>query len=326
MPRRPESKVSSVSEATIRSALAQLKPPTEGMLLDRQTAGVLRKLDTALKRGRGITPEVRKLVDGLGSGASPIMYTRGGTSSRFVSIRDRLSLTELLSHLYLPTDDPTPWVPPQRRYFDNQIAWGAAGSASAYKNNGKLTTIQSVDLNSNDESTWAGVFIYFRTDLANYGQVSQITFQPDIDWTFRDWMDSNPVWTDRVAHLNGWVRFIAYVWLTGYEFNVATNKFETLTPPSGASYQVHSNTWWVSSLGSSAGSGSLRNGAATFKFIASPARLYALGAWIQLRASHTVKNAQGGPIPQPGPEDFTEYALFKAVVPEMWLDHQVFAW
>ena len=197
------------------------------------------------------------------------MHTMGGKSS-FVSIRDRVSVEELLSGLYLPTDDPAFYVPPQRRYFDNQIAAGALGSASAYKNNGNLTAIQSVDLHASDESTYAGVFISFKTDLANYGQVSLVTFQPDLDWTYRDFLDSNPVWTDRVAHLDGWLKFTAYVWLTGYELNVATNKFEPLSPPSGISYKVNQSTWWVSELGGGAASGNLRNGAATFKFIVSP--------------------------------------------------------
>jgi hypothetical protein len=181
-----------------------------------------------------------------------------------------------------------------------------------------------VNLRSNDESTYAGVFIYFRTDLANYGNRSRITFKPNIDWTFRDSMDSNPVWTDRVG-LEGWVWFIGNVWLVAYEFNTVINKFEALSPPSAISYKVHSSTWLVNSLGNSGMSGNLRNGAATFTFIALPARLYALGVWVQLRAWHTVKNAQGGLIPEPGPGDFTEYALFKADVPEMWVDHQVLA-
>jgi hypothetical protein len=188
-----------------------------------------------------------------------------------------------------------------------------------------LTTIQSVNLAANQESTWAGVYVKFETTLAEYGQVSRITFQPNIDWKFRDSMHSNPVWLDNVAHLDGTVRFSARVWLAAYEFNPATNKFEPVLPPSVAVFEVYHSTWYVTSLGSSAMSGSLRNGAATFKFIASPGRTYALGALLELKVSHNLHNARGGPIPQPQPNDFVQYALFKAEVPEMWVSHEVLA-
>jgi hypothetical protein len=212
------------------------------------------------------------LLDAYTSSSVPVMYTRGGTSASSIFTKDRTSIFELLSGLYLPTDDPTFYVPADRRYFDNEIVTGAVGSASAYRNNGKLTTIQMVDLNANQESTWAGVYIKFKTDLAHYGQVSRITFEPNIDWTFRDFMDSNPVWLDRVAHLDGTVHFTARIWLAGYEFNIATNKFDPILLPSATKFQVWQSTWYVTSLGETAMSGSLRNGAASFKFIASPAR------------------------------------------------------
>lgn len=314
-----------ISETTLRKGLARLKPPTDTMLLDENMVKVSQKLDTLIKRRGFDSRAVRPLLDELTRDTPPVMHTLGGRFASPFAFRDRTSIFELLSGLYLPTDDPSYLVPPARRYFDNEITTSPMGSASAYKNNGKLTTIQSVDLNANQESTWAGVYIMFKTDLANYGQVSRITFQPDIDWTFRDFMDSNPVWLDRDAHLDGMVKFTARIWLAGYEFNVATNRFESVLPPSAAVFQVWQSTWYVSSLGSGAMSNSLRDGAATYKFIASPARTYALGVLLELNVSTTLRNAQGGPIPQPGPGDFTQYALFKATVPDMWLSYEVLA-
>lgn len=325
MPRlkRPEDRP--IPVALLRRALTQLKPPTDTMLLDADMVKASRKLDAVLKRGEYNSRAVQRLLDELASSSPPVMRTLGGSFTSPMFVKDRISIFELLSSLYLPTDDPTYLVPPERRYFDNEIQTGAVGSASAYKNNGKLTTIQSVNLAANQESTWAGVYIKFQTNLAKYGQVSRMTFEPNIDWSFRDFMDSNAVWLDRVAHLDGTVRFSARVWLAAYEFNIATNKFEPVLPPSAAMFEVWHSTWYVASLGSSAMSGSLRNGKATFKFIASPARTYALGVLLELKVTHDLRNAAGGPIPKPQSGDFIQYALFKADVPEMWLSHQVLA-
>ena len=314
-----------ISDATLRRALAQLRPPSDVMVLDAQTARVSRRLDAALKRDKNTRRATRGVLAELASSAPPVMHTLGGKFSSWISLKDTALILQILNGLYLPTDDPTFWVPASRRYFDNQISTGAVGSASAYKTTGRLTTIQSVDLNAGDESTWAGVYIMFSTDLANYGQVSRVTFEPEIDWSVRDFMDSNAVWLDRVAHLDGTIHFNARVWLTAYEFNIATGKFDPIAPPAAKIFPVWQSTWYVASLGASAMSGSLRNGAATFQFIVSPARTYALGALIQLRAWHNLRNAQGGPIPPPQSGDFTAYALFKADVPEMWLQHQVLA-
>jgi len=326
MPRLKRHADRQISDALIRRALTRLEPPTDTMLLDADTVKVSRKLDAFLKRRGYDSRAVQKLLDEFASSSPPVMHTLGGGKFDFpYFVKDRISLFELLYGLYLPTDTPSYLVPFERRYFDNQIRTGTVGSASAYKNNGKLTTIQMVNLEANQESTWAGVYIKFKTNLVDYGQVSRITFEPDIDWSFRDWMDSNAVWLDSVAHLDGTVRFSARVWLAAYEFNIATNKFDPVLPPSAAMFEVYHSTWYVTSLGSSAMSGSLRNGAATFKFIASPARTYALGALLELKVSHNLHNARGGPIPKPQSGDFVQYALFKADVPEMWVSHEVLA-
>ena len=180
-----------------------------------------------------------------------------------------------------------------------------------------------VNLEANQESTWAGVYIKFKTNLVEYGQVSRITFEPNFDWTYRDWQDSNAVWLDRVAHLDGTVRVSARIWLAAYEFNIATNKFDPVLPPSAAIFEVNPSSWYVTQLGSTASSGSLRNGAARFKFIASPSRTYALGALLELKVSHNLQNTTGAAIPVPPPGAFVQYALFKADVPEMWVSHEV---
>lgn len=296
------------------------------MLLDADTVKVSRKLDAVLKRHGSDSRAVQQLLNEFASSSAPVMHTLGGGKFGFsIFAREPISLFKILEGLYLPTDTDNWLVPAERRYFDNQIRTGTVGSASAYKNNGKLTTIQMVNLAANQESTWAGVYIKFYTDPAEYGQVSRITFEPNIDWTYRDWQDSNRVWLDSVAHLDGTVWFSARVWLAAYELNIATQKFDPVLPPSAAMFQVWQSTWYVTSLGSSAMSGSLRNGAATFKFIASPARTYALGALLELKVSHNLHNARGGAIPKPQPGDFVQYALFKADVPEMWVSHEVLA-
>src|SRR5690349_11471029 len=108
MPPRPLPNINSISEDRIRKALAQIKPPTDDIVLEKELSRALSKLDATLKRGGGISPEARDLVDKIGAAAPPVMHTMGG-KSRFVSIRDRVSVEELLSGLYLPTDDPSFW-------------------------------------------------------------------------------------------------------------------------------------------------------------------------------------------------------------------------
>src|SRR5713226_9977407 len=261
--------------------MARQRRSARRRISDAQTARVSRRLDAALKRDKNTRRATRGVLAELASSAPPVMHTLGGKFSSWISLKDTASIVQVLNGQYLPTDDLSFWVPASRRYFDNEISTGAVGSASAYKTTGRLTTIQSVDLNASDESTWAGVYIMFSTDLANYGQVSRVTFEPEIDWNFHDYLDSNPMWLDRVAHLDGTIHFDARVWLTAYEFNIVTNMFDPISPPAAKIFPVWQSTWYVASLGASAMSGSLRNGAATFQFIVSPARTYALGALIQ---------------------------------------------
>lgn len=117
----------------------------------------------------------------------------------------------------------------------------------------------------------------------------------------------------------------ARVWLAAWEFNIATNKFDPVLPPSAAMFEVNQSSWYVTQLGSTANSGSLHNGAARFKFIASPSHTYALGALLELNASHNLKNTIGAAIPAPPAGAFVQYALFKADVPEMWVSYEVLA-
>jgi hypothetical protein len=322
----PRLKRRQISDAVVRRALTRLEPPTDTMLLDAETIKVSRKLDALLKRRGYDSRAIQHLLDEFASSSPPAMHTLGGGGFGFPLFdRKPVALFKILEGLYLPTDTDSWLVPSERRYFDNQTRTGTAGSASAYKNNGKLTTIQSVNLTAKQESAWAGVYIKFYTDPADYGQVSRITFEPNIDWTYREWQDSNAVWLDSVAHLDGTVRVSARVWLAAYEFNIATNKFDPVLPPSAAMFEVYSSSWYVTQLGSAAGSGSLHNGAARFKFIASPSRTYALGALLELKVSHNLQNTTNAPIPVPPPGAFVQYALFKADVPEMWVSYEVLA-
>ena len=57
MPPRSLPDINSVSEDRIRKALAKIKPPTDDILLEKELVRALGKLDAALKRGGGITPE-----------------------------------------------------------------------------------------------------------------------------------------------------------------------------------------------------------------------------------------------------------------------------
>lgn len=216
----PRLKRRQISDAIVRRALARLEPPNDTMLLDAETIKVSRKLDALLKRRGYDSRAIQHLLDEFASSLPPVMHTLGGGGFGF-SLFDRrpVSLFKILEGLYLPTDTDSWLVPSERRYFDNQTRTGTAGSASAYKNNGKLTTIQSVNLTASQESAWAGVYIKFYTDPAEYGQVNRITFEPNIDWTYRDWQDSNAVWLVRASG-----------WQPGNSISLLTNSIQYCRP------------------------------------------------------------------------------------------------
>jgi hypothetical protein len=59
------------------AALDQLRPPTDEMLFEPETAKASRELDQMLKHGSGEIEKTQAALHALNTGP-PVMYTRGG--------------------------------------------------------------------------------------------------------------------------------------------------------------------------------------------------------------------------------------------------------
>lgn len=314
------------TDASLHSALECLAPPAQEMLFDEELRRVVPAVDGLLAKGQSGSEALKAQLEAFGTSTPPLTPLRGGTITSAFAERSISSIISLLQGLYLPVDTPDFLVPPQRRYRHAQT-WpaleGSSGNATAYIESGKLTTIQSATISASPLSSWAGVYIGFRTDLATHGQVSRITFQPEIDWVARHSVDTNFVWRSRV---DGSFTFTNRIWLVAYEYNVATRRYEALTGTSARAIEAARSFWYLTSSGMSAYSGSLRDDASTFQFIASPGRDYLLGVLLENQCSHDLRSADAGqPIRPPNPNEFVVYSLFKAEVPAMWVSHQVLA-
>jgi hypothetical protein len=205
----------------------------------------------------------------------------------------------------------------------DQIWTGPVGSAAAYKNNGKLTSIQSTDTAVSSESTWSGVYASFRPDQARFGILSRITIEPEVSWTGRDLLDVNHTWN---ANIDGYIRFDYRIWTVAYELNVATGQYEPLlSNRSALATTVAQSTWHIVGGGQMGHSGALRNGAGALAFVVERSRTYLFGVVAEMRVSHSLRRTDGQPIPQPPGTDLTAYGLLKADVPAIYMSHVVLA-
>lgn len=320
-----ESNPASLTDTPLQSALECLAPPAEDLLLDENLRHVAPKIDVLLAEGLAGSETLQAHIAVLGKATTPLTPLRGGTAVSSIADRSLSSIVSLLQGLYLPVDTPGVLVPPHRRYWHAQT-WpaveGSSGSAAAYIESGKLITIQSATLSASQTSTWAGLYIRYRTDLATHGQVSRISYQPEIDWIARHHFDIDFVWRSRV---DGNIAFANRIWLVAYEYNAASRRYEALTGTSARVVEVVNSVRYITSSGMWAYSGSLHDDAG-FQFIASPARDYLLGVVLENRCWHNLRSADAGqPIRPPNPNEFVVYSLFKAEVPAMWVSHQVLA-
>jgi hypothetical protein len=319
MPRARKSAVESTPDGG--AALERLTPPTQAMLLEADVAKATRKLDRMFKRGAADEYAVTGVLDSLADGA-PVMYTRGGGIGA-TGVLETGSFLEALKGIYVPTEAEPTWLPASQRYMHEQIWTGSVGSASAYKRNGKLTSIQSVNTTVTSESAWAGVYAQFRADPARYGTLSRVTVDPEIYWTGRDIVDVDHRWN---ANIDGTMWFEYRIWTVVYQFNIANGHWEPLlSNRSALATTVASASWHVVGGGEYGHSGSIRNGEASLAFVVEPTRTYLFGVLTEMRVSHSLRRTDGQSIPQPSLKELNAYGLFKADVPAMYLSHVVLA-
>ena len=173
----------------------------------------------------------------------------------------------------------------------DQIWTGPLGSASANRNNGKLTCIPERQyFRRIEESAWAGVYAQFRADPARYGKISRVTVDPEIHSTGRDVVDVDHRWN---AQIDGTMWFDYRLWTVVYRLDVVSGQWEPLLSNRSAvtttGRRRRAGTWWAAARPATAGRS--RNGEASLAFIAEPTRTYLFGvltemAGCRLLASH----------------------------------------
>ncbi len=291
--------------------------------MDKEMLKISRDLDRALSRAGKNHREVRSNLDTLTAAVHPLsvrgVFVKFGP---FATITQPIiSLTEILNGLYLPVDAPDVMVPPARRYTTPQTWTGSVnGGASANERSGNLVSLQSINLTAGTESAWAGFDIVLPTTVAKNGRLCRVTLDAELDWQARHLLDVNFVWN---ARLDGTMFFRSNIWLDAWEVNPTTGALTRVAAPSSAKLEVLYSSWYINSGGMYANSGSLRNGAASFQFLATPPRTYLLRVLTESRASHNLRNVDGGSIPTPKSGDFVAYNLTKASVPQMWVTYEV---
>lgn len=304
------------------AGLEGLAPPAQSMLLDTEIAQATTELDRLFKGDVRDERAVLGVVDRLSEG-SPTMYTRGGGGLGARRAFEPVSYLDALLGIYVPVDGEPTWLPTSQRYMHDQIWTGPLGSASANRNNGKLTCVQSVDTTVASESAWAGVYAQFRADPARYGKISRVTVDPEIHWTGRDMLDVDHRWN---AQIDGTMWFDYRLWTVVYRLDVVSGQWEPLlSNRSAVTTTVASASWHVVGGGEYGHSGSIRNGEASLAFIAEPTTTYLFGVLAELRVSHSLRRTDNRPIPQPRLDELNAYGLFKAEVSAMYLSHVVLA-
>ncbi len=298
------------STAALRDAIKQLGPPSRPLPARQQS-----NLQQLIARGAR-NAEIDAVLKRAGWRDPMPTHTMGGHPAFNVS---RISLlTHLLDTLYLPVDDLAWYVPRSHRYISGQV-WG---HGVALNTNGYLRVNQYVDINQSSIQSTAGLYSQIFTTPADYGQVSQGTFEPEINWNAVGAIAINPPWGSNVW---GGVAVIGRIWLAAYEFNIATSEFEEKI---AVPHQLFND--YLNGLASMPikYSGSFSVGTSPLKYILDPARTYWLGALIEVEVRQDFWAGQANnkkKPPAPSLADLTAYAVLTADVPAMWIEHTVLA-
>jgi hypothetical protein len=304
--------------AAITRAAASLKPPTESMLVGREMMRARRQVEALGKRrpiGRAQLVSVAKRLTSVNP---PTMQTMGGGWASVFRVDLRSAVSLVLDRYYVPTSTTGPGIVPDHRYVHEQTWESSIGVARASKATGELVSIAYVDINSGDQSTWAGVYAAVKTDPKLFGQLSRVSFEPDISWQASGRINVEWDWVRNVA---GGVTVEGVLWLSVYELNPATGKLEALANQSAVRYSL-----FLSSMTGAGGGpvlpngGSLMSGQARLQFIANPARTYWVGVQTQVRVSHNYIG--DSPIAQPPARgQLTAERILNPQLRQMW-DHR----
>ncbi|MCW5558605.1 MAG: hypothetical protein KIT22_12330 [Verrucomicrobiae bacterium] len=304
-----------------------MSPPGDDMLLSAD----LRELSALVGDGRTSTATLQAKLDAVSKArvAPPVLHTFGGHGTGIgASIgalsRERVSIRDLLSGLYLPAGANAWYVPPERRYAFGQAWRSPAGAASASKDSGSLTAYTHARLAGTNDHSDAGVYIRVPTTGGGFGQVNRMRLEADISWSGRSKAAMDWEWARFAA---GSVHVAGRLWLVAYEHNVATNTYEPLLNNSAVNTVLFHQSLNGPGASPLTTAGNLSGNSLALEFIVSPARDYLLGVVAQTRVYHNLVHADGSPhqLREPTPSEFNSYAVLDVTVSDMWVSHVVLA-
>jgi hypothetical protein len=311
----------------ISSAIGSLPLPEGNWLLTPGMTRYSRLLEASLKQHRLDSPPVHALLKAKAIAdafKNPHVLDGHPTFlSRVQSLEQYAQLWAYLQGLYTPTDVTLIGVPFANHYTHDQSWNPAAGSASASKATGQLGNVVVANLNNKSDSSWAGVYIPLQTTQAEYGTLSQVTFEADVNWRGEIKFNLDWSWARDVA---GSTRITGRVWLVAYQYNVATNKFEPLLNNSASVTQLMSESFSGAGGSNASHNGTLSGATARLKFVAEPARQYFLGVMSQIEITQNLVAAYGGKsLTPPPPGGYVCYGILNATVDDMHISHTVMA-
>ena len=308
------------SAATLKEAMKRAAGPVEARVFPPEVARVGDQVSTLLARGRS-TAEVQKAWAKLGAVTPPRMNVRGGHfGDARQTVGQLATYLELLGGVYVPGNDTSWWVRPDHHYLYEGIAGGYADRMS-----GHVAASSSLDVAVPVKTFSGAIYSQIYTTPARYGQVSQVSFGVDLSWEtggafITDLPRSSP-WGEKVS---GSMRLLGQLFLTIYEFNVATSGWELIL---AVPRVVLDESWIGIGQYTFKYAGIISPGQLTAKCIIGPARYYAMGVQAQMTTLHYLKpHSPATTLPVPPTNPPPAFAWLAASVPTMYINHQVFAW
>jgi hypothetical protein len=302
------------SAATLKEAMKRAMGPLEARVFPPAAERVGNQVGALLARG-GSTAEVQKAWARLGKVAPPPMHVMDFPVGK-QTVGERLRLLELLDGIYVPGNDTSFWVRPDHHYLYEGTTGGYADRMS-----GHVAASSNLDVTVPVRTLSGAIFSQIYTAPAQYGQVSQVSFDVDLSWEAAGRFLTAVPWGEKVM---GTMRLLAQLFLTIFEFNVATSSWEGVV---AIPRVVLDESWMGSGEYTFKYAGAISPGQFTAKCIVSPARYYAMGVQAQVTMFNNLKSTSPGqPVPPPPPNLYPAYAWLAASVPTMYINHQVFAW
>jgi hypothetical protein len=303
------------SPAMLKEAIKRVSGPVEASAFAPAEARVTSQVGALLARGASAT-EVQKAWNRLGALPPPMHVLGGNFSLAKQTVTQGLGLLAALDWIYVPGNDTSWWIRPDHHY-----AYEGTTNGYADKMSGHVAASASLDVAVAAKTASGAIFSQVYTAPAQYGQVSQVSFDVDLSWEAAGRFLTAVPWGEKVM---GTMRLLGQLFLTVYEFNVATSSWERVV---AIPRVVLDESWMGYGQYDFKHAGTVSPGQLTAKCIVSPARYYAFGVHAQMTMFNNLRSTtRGAPVPVPPPNLYPAYAWMAAALPAMYISHQVFAW